>query len=315
MKSYCDINTIDDNNSDDDCDIYNKIKIANIKHKNKITNDRTNNDDSAINNETSDNILKIKCNKDSDISILNNNGYIDNPILTESLLTINADISEQNDQIQNNNYKDEYFKPLKCYEKKYKISNYGRVINIITGNEVKQRLKYKNSNKEYYVVTLIYNNTTKTLAVQNLMKITFFNVINKKEYVNHIDGNKKNNRLDNLEIINTRPIIKRRTYGLVPDTSTFRNIGYVHDILYDSYKINRDGVVINKKCKRLSTIKDSSGFDYVRLYNKGNCIKVRVDRLLGKIFLKNGSKYFENSDYIIKYKFSGDYKNLYWVKK
>uniref|UniRef100_A0A6C0KNX9 HNH nuclease domain-containing protein n=1 Tax=viral metagenome TaxID=1070528 RepID=A0A6C0KNX9_9ZZZZ len=76
-------------------------------------------------------------------------------------------------------------------DKKYFVSNLGRFKNsfgIIMDN-------YK-VNENGYIRVFIYN---RTYALHRLIALTFIENPQNKEQVNHIDGNKINNRVDNLE--------------------------------------------------------------------------------------------------------------------
>lgn len=90
----------------------------------------------------------------------------------------------------------EIFKPLLGYEGLYEISNKGEVLSIKSGKLIK---KYKNQ-KGYFLVSL-YNNGSKTRLLSRLVAINFIPNPLKLPQVNHIDGIKTNNRVDNLEWI------------------------------------------------------------------------------------------------------------------
>lgn len=79
----------------------------------------------------------------------------------------------------------------------YKISSLGRVLNIRTKRLLKQ---YKNSHG-YLEVNLYKNNQGKTLQVHSIVYHTFVEDDTKGFVINHIDGNKTNNNIDNLEKI------------------------------------------------------------------------------------------------------------------
>ena len=65
---------------------------------------------------------------------------------------------------------------------------------------LKQVNNSKNINNNYYIVTLTDANGNKSnKAIHRLMAETFIPNPNDKAHVNHIDGNKLNNKLDNLE--------------------------------------------------------------------------------------------------------------------
>ena len=89
----------------------------------------------------------------------------------------------------------EVWKDIEGYEGLYKISNYGEV-----WSERRQRLLKKNkNNRGYYVVGLNKNNNQKQFTVHRLIAINFIDNPSEKPCVNHIDENKTNNHVSNLE--------------------------------------------------------------------------------------------------------------------
>lgn len=90
---------------------------------------------------------------------------------------------------------DEVWKNVNIYNyHNYKISNMGNLKNK-KGKIIKQ---YKNKNG-YMAVRLYKDGKYKEYRVHRLVMITFKDVKNRGLDINHIDGNKTNNKIDNLE--------------------------------------------------------------------------------------------------------------------
>lgn len=94
----------------------------------------------------------------------------------------------------------EIWKDVKGYEGKYQISSNGFVKSLNfnhTGKE--KRLKNKINRKGYCYVTLYQDGKQSYPGIHRLVAETFLPNPNNLEQVNHIDGNKKNNNVENLE--------------------------------------------------------------------------------------------------------------------
>lgn len=89
----------------------------------------------------------------------------------------------------------EIWKDIRGYEGFYLVSNHGN-IKSIKRNII---LKSSNNKKGYLQVILGYKGKTKAFRVHRLVAENFIENVDKKSQVNHIDGNKHNNRVDNLE--------------------------------------------------------------------------------------------------------------------
>lgn len=85
-------------------------------------------------------------------------------------------------------------KAIKGYEN-YFISNNGIVINTKT-NKIKEQFL---DNKGYPYVTLYKNNEAKTIKVHRLVAVAFIDNPKNNPEVNHINGIKTDNRVENLE--------------------------------------------------------------------------------------------------------------------
>lgn len=105
----------------------------------------------------------------------------------------------------------EIFKPVEGYEGLYEVSNYGRVKSlqrwvsrIRDGKEYKQFVKEcirvcSKQNTGYLTIRLAKDGIVKTFRVHRLVAKSFLDNPHGKQTVNHIDGNKHNNHIDNLE--------------------------------------------------------------------------------------------------------------------
>lgn len=115
------------------------------------------------------------------------------------------------------NFNNEEWKSIKNYEGIYEVSNYGRV-----RNNRGKILKTYTINSGYECIKFTVNGIRKSFLIHRLVLETFNpnNDIYKKE-VNHIDENKHNNCLSNLEWVtskeNKQHSIKTGTYDCLKD--------------------------------------------------------------------------------------------------
>lgn len=104
------------------------------------------------------------------------------------------------------------WEPIKDYEDLYMISNTGLVkrIKFINGkhNFAQERLLKPILNKDGYMfVRLCKDGKTKNKRIHKLVVSAFLGESDLQ--VDHIDGNKQNNRLDNLEYVTPKENINR----------------------------------------------------------------------------------------------------------
>ena len=95
---------------------------------------------------------------------------------------------------------EEIWKDINGHEGAYKISSSGKVCSNKYGYPI--IMKTFLAGKGYEVVTLCKNGISKKYYIHRLVAIHFIDNSNNYPEVNHIDGNKINNKLINLEWVN-----------------------------------------------------------------------------------------------------------------
>jgi hypothetical protein len=94
----------------------------------------------------------------------------------------------------------EIWKPIAGYERLYEVSNFGNVRRIFRyGKRWVHTCKQKLTKDGYRESTLVKDNNPKCVRTHRLVAAAFCENPHNKNEVNHIDGNKLNNRADNLE--------------------------------------------------------------------------------------------------------------------
>jgi len=105
----------------------------------------------------------------------------------------------------------EIWTSIESFENHYEVSNYGRVRsyknnkNGLTPNF--KILKNKIDSNGYHYITLCKNKKKKNFSIHRLVVFNFKKdlvIYNKNFCVDHIDNNKNNNYIDNLQVISNR---------------------------------------------------------------------------------------------------------------
>lgn len=96
----------------------------------------------------------------------------------------------------------EIWKDIPGYESLYQANNYGEIKSFPRKYSIHKKpfiMKQRNNYKGYAVVTLCKNGIQKNKIVHRLIAQTFIPNPNNLPQVNHKDGNKQNNNVNNLE--------------------------------------------------------------------------------------------------------------------
>lgn len=157
----------------------------------------------------------------------------------------------------------EVWKPVEGYEDLYQISNLGRVKSLKrrTKSGFYNRimmLKPSEHTDGYLQVVLYKNGQRKTYKVHRLVANAFLPRSENKTEVNHLDGVKKNNSVDNLSWCTRKENMKHAgEYGLMSSES-FRDV--------EVYAQNKEGEILTFKNKK--TCSEYFGFKYWWFHNQ-----------------------------------------------
>lgn len=100
------------------------------------------------------------------------------------------------------------WKEIEKYEGIYRVSNLGKIESLEKQDEASikktKTLKPALTGKGQYTVNLYKNNKVRAVIMKRVVWEAFKHKLEKKQIIRNIDGNYKNNRLDNLELISCR---------------------------------------------------------------------------------------------------------------
>lgn len=182
----------------------------------------------------------------------------------------------------------EEWRPIKGWETTYVVSNIGRVkrlqrietyVRRDTGKEVERIVSplimklQEMTDDDYWTVGLIDGDRTSYPAVHRLVAEAFIPNPNNLPFVNHKDGNKKNNNIDNLEWCtaadNMQHAIRtglRQSYK-GQDRSIKKILCVETNKVYDNLKIasQETGIPYSYISSRVDTEKECHGFHFKRI--------------------------------------------------
>jgi hypothetical protein len=161
------------------------------------------------------------------------------------------------------------------YEGYYQVSNTGKVKsisrNIWNGKgyikSSGKLLKQGTNQKGYPIVYLSKNSKSKTITVHRLVAKAFIENPSDKPQVNHIDGNKKNNNVSNLEWCSNQENQLHAVINKLNDHSTYKSGKAERPV----YKIDTETNEVIAKYNSISEATDAIG--YKSKSNIGACCR------------------------------------------
>ena len=131
----------------------------------------------------------------------------------------------------------EEWRRIDGFDKRYEVSSYGQIRSTNYKNSGRIKLIRPAKDKKGYLRTMLLRNDGryKTVKVHRIVAAIFLENPDNKPQVNHIDGNKENNRIDNLEwVSNTENAHHAVNTGLfansieaIRETNELRKIGII----------------------------------------------------------------------------------------
>ena len=142
----------------------------------------------------------------------------------------------------------EIWKDVVGYENLYQVSNFG---NVKRKGKTKNLCKSKNN---YYGVKLCKNNIKKYMSIHRLVASAFIPNPKSLPQVNHIDGNKFNNYVNNLEWVSQSDNEKHAyLLGLTKPTRISPVIKYdLNGNYIEKYNSIQEAKEKNKLCSKIS---------------------------------------------------------------
>lgn len=169
---------------------------------------------------------------------------------------------------------DEVWKPISGWEGIYEISNYGRVKSLermtSTGNRgVPERIRKPNIMKGYHCVTLRYDRKVKVYRIHRLVIEAFGEAQPTIEHqVNHIDGDKSNNCIWNLEWVTPKENTDHAfNTGLRPRKDRPETLQKKHEAMIRRYQRPEEIEKLRENSKKMWKIRKERGWKSWKTWN------------------------------------------------
>lgn len=150
----------------------------------------------------------------------------------------------------------EIWKPVNNYDGYYEVSNLGKIRNTKTGHILKPSV----NEFGYEYVTLFKGKSKSHLRVHRILAMAFIDNPHGKTQINHIDHNKRNNSLDNLEWVTPLENVEHEIKNNKTRTSQLRSNNY-----YRRGKIQLTLLITPEMNEKLKTIAGDTGKSRTRI--------------------------------------------------
>jgi len=184
-------------------------------------------------------------------------------------------------------------KPIKGYEDNYIITSNGRIYSI----KSKKYLYLSLEKHGYYTVKLCKSGKMKNYLVHRLVAETFIPNPNNKTNVSHIDGNKRNNKVSNLEWSGTSEVCKksynkRSQHSLYPNALfTDEQASFIQELFSIGYSISKIARVFKTSQTTVSNIiKKKSYKGSFEMYHQNQHFSPQVINIIQSL-LEHGYTY------------------------
>lgn len=142
-------------------------------------------------------------------------------------------------------YVEEVYMDVLGFEGLYKVSNYGNVLGLKKG----KILKPDTDKDGYKIITLSKRPLQKKFKVHRLVYYTFVPDGERDKQINHLDKDKANNKLSNLETVTLR---ENNTHRFADKKTSSKYRGVTRD---ERYNVWRAQIQVNKVKKHLGQFK------------------------------------------------------------